>query len=106
MPNFKSPFPDGIPNFWLKQLDAHHNHYARAFNKLIQEKKVMDEWLTEGNTFLFPKSEETQRCHKYRPIMYTNNTETSEGNHHRNYVPRPNTTRRPKGRTGRMQERM
>ena len=68
IPNFKSPGPDGIPNFWLKQLDALHNHYARIFNELIQEEKAVDEWLGEGKTFLIPKSEETQLPHKYRPI--------------------------------------
>ena len=30
------PSPDGIPNLWVKQLDALHNHYARAFNELIR----------------------------------------------------------------------
>ena len=57
MPTLNSPGTAGIPNFWLKQLDVPHNHYARAFNKLIQEEEVMKEWLTEGNTFLIPKSE-------------------------------------------------
>ena len=66
MPNFKSPGPDRIPHFWLKQLDSLHNHDARAFNELIQGEEDLDEWLTEGNTFLIPKSEETQLPHKYR----------------------------------------
>ena len=65
MPNFKSPGPEGIPNFWLKQLDALHIHYVLAFNKLIQEEKVMDEWLTKSTIFVIPKSEETERPHKY-----------------------------------------
>ena len=55
MPNFKSPGPDGIPNFWLKQFDALHVHYAQAFNELLQGDQEMDERLTEDNTFLIPK---------------------------------------------------
>ena len=90
MANFKSTGPDGIPNFWLKQFDALHDHYARAFNELIQGDQEMDEWLTEGNTFLIPKSEETQPP--------TNNVQTFNRNHHRNDAPPPNTTRRPRGR--------
>ena len=66
MPNFKSSGRDGIPNFWLKQLDALHNHYARTFNELYQEEKAVDEWLVKENIFVIPKSEETQLPHKYQ----------------------------------------
>ena len=83
---------------WLKQFDAVHVHKAPAFNELIQEDQEMDEWLTEGNTFLIPKSEETQPP--------TNNVQTFNRNHHRNDAPPPNTTRRPRGRTEEIQERM
>ena len=41
-PNFKCPGPDGIPNFWLKQLDALNNHCTQAFKKLTQEEEVME----------------------------------------------------------------
>ena len=53
--NFKSPCLDGIPNFWRKQFDALHIHHAQAFNELMQGDRKMEEWLTEGNTFLIPK---------------------------------------------------
>ena len=64
MASFKSSGPDGIPNFCLKQFDALHVHGARAFNELIQGDLEMNEWLTEGNTFLIQKSEESQLPHK------------------------------------------
>ena len=101
MPNFKSPGPEGIPNFWLKQLDALHIHYVLAFNKLIQEEKVMDEWLTVDNTFLIPTSEDIQLPHKSRPITCLQQ-HTSDGNNQKNYVPPLNTRRRPTCRTERM----
>ena len=73
IPNFKSPvttweLSDGIPNFWPKQLDSLHIHYARAFNKLIQGEETLDEWLIVGNTVLIWKSEDTQLPHRYRSI--------------------------------------
>ena len=68
MPNFKSPVPNGIPSFCLKQIDSLHVHYARAFNELIPGEQEMDELLTEGSTFLIPKSKEIQLPHTYRPM--------------------------------------
>ena len=85
MPNFKSPGPDGIQNFWRKQLDAPENLYARVFDGLIQHEKVMDEWLTKGNNFLISKSEETQAHYRYRLkmcLLYEQH-KTSKGNNHR-----------------------
>ena len=65
MPNFESTGPDGVPNFWLNQFDALHNHCSQAFNKLIQGEEVMDERLTKDNTFHILRSKETQLPHKY-----------------------------------------
>ena len=61
----------------------------------------MDEWLTVRNTFLIPKSEDTQLPCKYRSInnLSANNVQTSDKNPHRNDIPAPNTRKRSRGRT-------
>ena len=100
MENLKSPGPDGIPNFWLKQFDALHVPDAQAFNELIQEDQEMDEWLAEGHTFLIPKSEANPTTSQIPANnLSTNNIQTFNRNCHWNIVPPSNTTRRPKGRT-------
>jgi hypothetical protein len=65
--NWKAPGRDQIPNFWLKQLTATHNHITAIFNKLIQEDPV-PEWLTAGVTFLITKKRITENPKNYRPV--------------------------------------
>ena len=66
--NFKKPGVDKLPNFWLKELNSFHFHYANTFNRIINEKLDTPKWLTTGNTSLLPKSKETSLPNKYRPI--------------------------------------
>ena len=67
-PNFKSAGTDKIPNFWLKQLNSLHKYYAQCFTKILNKTEEIPEWLTEGCTYLLPKSEETESPSKYRLI--------------------------------------
>ena len=68
MKNFKSPGPDQLTNFWLKTLPALHPHYLAAFNRILSGEERAPLWLSEGLTRLLPKSAETHRANKYRPI--------------------------------------
>ena len=66
--NFKSPGIDKIPNFWLKQFSSLLPKYVSSFNKMKDGEEPTPAWLTTGQTKLLPKSEETHRPSKYRPI--------------------------------------
>ena len=72
--NFKSPALDKIPNFWLKQFDSLLPKYVTAFNKIKDGDEPTPDWLTTGQTKLLPKSQETERPNKYRPICCLSNT--------------------------------
>ena len=72
--NYKKPGIDSIPNFWLKQLTALHGHYSICFNRMLKGEEATPSWLTRGQTSLIPKSDETQKPEKYRPICCLNTT--------------------------------
>ena len=57
--NHKKPGIDKIPNFWLKQLTALHQHYSKCFNKLLKGNETAPSWLMEGDTSLIPKTTKT-----------------------------------------------
>ena len=67
-PNFKSPGPDKIQNYWMKQLTILHPYYAKSFNRIIEGEEQTPDWLTKGTTHLIPKSEDTDQPNQYRPI--------------------------------------
>ena len=52
----------------MKQLTKLHPYYAKAFNRLIKREEQAPEWLTEGITYLIPKTENTDQPNQYRPI--------------------------------------
>ena len=66
--NFKKPGINKVPNFWLKNLQGLHDNYARCFTNLIRCEEEAPEWFTTGTTSLLPKSKETTKPNKYRPI--------------------------------------
>ena len=68
MKNFKSPGPDQITNFWLKQLTSLQPIYLAAFNRILSGQEEAPDWLTEGKTRLLPKNADTHLPNKYRPI--------------------------------------
>ena len=55
-------------------MKALHPHYANTFNNLISNQEEPPAWLTQGTTSLLPKSEDTQKANKYRPICCLNTT--------------------------------
>ena len=66
--NWKSPGIDKVPNFWLKQLEVVHEYVAREYTGIIKTPTKCPEWLTQGLTYLLPKTEETKNPKNYRPI--------------------------------------
>ena len=68
MPNWKTPGPNQIPNFWLKKLNISHSFLANALNEIMEDPNKSPKWLTEGNTYLVAKDQNTQDPKNYRPI--------------------------------------
>ena len=66
--NWKSPGPDRLPNFWIKQFKGLHKPMAEAYSEIIKDPKQMPDWLVDGATNLLPKKEETWIPKNYRPI--------------------------------------
>ena len=66
--NWKSPGPDKLPNFWIKQFKSLHKPMAIAYSVVINDPQQIPEWLVEGTTNLLPKKEETWIPKNYRPI--------------------------------------
>ena len=65
---WKSPGIDKIPNFWLNSLTEVHENLKNSFNKIITSVENVPDWLTEGITYLLPKSNDTRNPKNYRPI--------------------------------------
>ena len=66
--NLKSPGPDSLPNFWIKQFKSLHKLMAEAHSEIIKDLKQTPDWLVKGATNLLPKKEETWMPKNYRPI--------------------------------------
>ena len=66
--NWKSPGPDKLPKFWIKQFKSLHKPMAEAYSEIIKDPKQTPDWLVEGTTNLLPKKEETWIHKNYRPI--------------------------------------
>ena len=57
--NWKSPGPDRLPTFWIKQFNSLHKPMAEAYSEIIKYPKQAPDWLVAGTTILLPKKEET-----------------------------------------------
>ena len=66
--NWKSPGPDRLPNFWIKQFKSLHKPMAEAYSDIVKDPKQTPDWLVEGAINLLPKKEETWIPKNYRPI--------------------------------------
>lgn len=60
---------DKVPNFWLKNLISIHHDLANAYTNVIENLGEILTWLTQGITYLLPKSEDTKDLKNYRPII-------------------------------------
>ena len=68
--NWKSPGPNRLPNFWIKQFKSLHKSMAEAYSDIFKDPKQTPDWLVEEATNLLPKKEETWIPKNYRPIAY------------------------------------
>lgn len=66
--NWKAPGIDHIHNFWYKKFTFLHTYLTEQLNKIILEPHKMPQFLTQGNTYIKPKNQETQNPANYRPI--------------------------------------
>lgn len=66
--NWKAPGNDGIQNFWYKKLTAIHHHLTNQFNTVLRNPEQLPDFLTNGVTYLLPKSDQLQDPSQYRPI--------------------------------------
>ncbi|XP_066930549.1 uncharacterized protein [Clytia hemisphaerica] len=69
---WKSPGIDKVQNFWLNYLPSMHRALTFFLNELVGNPNSIPEWLTEGVTYLLPKSEDTKNPNNYRPITCLN----------------------------------
>lgn len=66
--NWKQPGTDSVQNFWYKKLTSTHKMLTKHINSIIAQPEKCPEFLTEGKTFIKPKSPDTQDPANYRPI--------------------------------------
>jgi len=66
--NWKTPGNDGVANFWLKSITSLHQDLCEALNAIITAPESCPAWLTNGTTYLLPKTEDTRVLKNYRPI--------------------------------------
>uniref|UniRef100_A0A8C6P0Q3 Reverse transcriptase domain-containing protein n=1 Tax=Nothobranchius furzeri TaxID=105023 RepID=A0A8C6P0Q3_NOTFU len=66
--NWKSPGEDKVHNFWLKHLEVIHEDLAREYTEIIKTPIKSPTWLTQGLTYLLPKTNDTKNPKNYRPI--------------------------------------
>ena len=49
--NWKSPGPDAVPNFWIKQLVALHQHLLNVYNQAKEHPENLPGWFTTAQTY-------------------------------------------------------
>eukprot|EP00794_Sanderia_malayensis_P013026 gene13026-14364_t len=69
---WKSPGIDKIPNFWLNVLSDLHKPLVDSMNDIFDQPDSIPDWLTEGVTYLLPKTQETENPKNYIPITCLN----------------------------------
>ena len=58
--NWKSPRKDKVTNFWLKHLVSIHEDMSKAYTNIIENPEETPECLTEGLTYLLPKTRDNK----------------------------------------------
>lgn len=66
--NWKATGIDNIHNYWYKKFTCVHEQLTKQLNDLIEHPEEMPEFLTQGITYMLPKTEDTKNPAKYRPI--------------------------------------
>ena len=66
--NWKALGNDEIANFGVKNFTSIHDELSAAYNDILKHPEKAPDWLTDGLTYLLPKTEETKNPKNYRPI--------------------------------------
>ena len=67
--NWKVPGPDGVQGHWIKRLDALHECTAKQMDDMLNEKRMVPDWMTLGRTILCLKdSTKGNVVDNFRPI--------------------------------------
>ncbi|XP_030749987.1 uncharacterized protein LOC115877806 [Sitophilus oryzae] len=67
--NWKMAEPDKLQNYWYKKLTCIHEKIAAILNDFLKQPNTIPKFLTEGNTYLLPKTMTSSSDQsKYRPI--------------------------------------
>ena len=74
--NWKSPAPDNVPNFWIKQFTSLHQSIASALSEVLKHPKHTAVWLVECSTILLPRKlgslRTTDPLHAYQQLQEYN----------------------------------
>lgn len=68
MANWTAPGIDKIQAFWWKYFTSTHQPLAAQFAKITSDPSAAPNFLTQGITYMLPKSENTSDPKNYRPI--------------------------------------
>ena len=50
IPNWKSPGPDRVQDYWLKKLTALHERMAKQMDNIISNREAIPKWMALGKT--------------------------------------------------------
>ena len=67
-PNWKTPGPDGVQGYWLKNFNSVHKYLVEYLHRLVQGDDI-PMWMTKGKTVLIQKDKDKGTVpSNYRPI--------------------------------------
>ena len=59
---------DKIPNFWISSLYKGYEKLASLLSEIVESPDAAPKWLSEGITYILPKTKDTENPQNYRPI--------------------------------------
>ena len=68
MPNWKSPGPDGVQGYWVKNMSNLHNSIALQLDRCLQENNL-PKWMVTEKTLLYVKEiKKGNLVSNFRPV--------------------------------------
>jgi hypothetical protein len=68
LPNWKTPGPDQVYNFFIKRLHSLHQRLVQVITEAIANPELIEKDLYIGNTYLIPKVKRAKEAKELRPI--------------------------------------
>ena len=62
-PNWKTPGPDGVQGYWLKNFNSMHKYLAEYLHRLVQGDDI-PMWMTKGKQFSFRRIKIREQQHR------------------------------------------